>query len=368
MSSPTEVTLLLVEDSQSDAEIIERMLIEQRGTSSIGNERSLSIATVEHADTLSAGLDRIADGGVDGILLDMGLPDSKGLDTVSTVLEHTSKQPVVVLTGQKGMGVDAINCGAQDYLLKGRLTVDTLVRTISYAIERARISQNLRDRNRQLEHINEILRTELRNDMSMIIGHADGLRNRVEDDERATVDAVLEASNHALEVTDTVATVIDVIAENPRSEPRPVTLRRVLDVELERFRAAADVDLVVEWEVAQADSVTVVSIPALGKIFQQLLRNAATDTNAADLTITVTVKCTSERVSVAIADNGTGLSDTRKQQLTRSTATPTERPRTSAVWYLVRTVLDRVDGDLSIVDNDPKGTVITVHLDRVNTS
>lgn len=367
MCTSTGTTLLLVEDRPSDAEIIERMLVERRSDFAVGEDRSVDIDAIEHVSSLSRGIDRVASGDVDVVLLDLGLPDSDGLDTVSTMLEHASTTPVIVLTGQKGMGVDAIKRGAQDYLLKGRLNADGLVRTITYAIERARISRELRERNHQLELINEILRTDLRNDVSMIVGHADGLRERAEGDQ-ATIDAILEASNHALELTDTAAAVIDVIAESPTTDPRPVTLRRVLEAELERFRTDSDAELVVEWGPARGDPVTVAGTPTLGAVFQRVLQNAANGDSGEDVTVTVTVECTDEHVSVAVADDGTGMSNARKQQLIGSTSVTDPPTRLSADWYLVRTVLDRVHGDLSITDNDPRGTVVTVHLDRIDAS
>lgn len=364
MSTSTGGTLLLVEDRSSDAAIIERMLVERRSDFSTAEERPAYVDTVEHVDSLAAGIDCVADGDISVVLLDLGLPDSNGLETVSTMLEHTSV-PVIVLTGKKGMGIDAIQCGAQDYLLKGQLNADTLVRTISYAIERARISQELRDRTHQLERINEILRTELRDDVSMIVGHADGLRERSEG-ERATADAILDASTHALELTDTVGAVIDVITESPRSDPNPVALRRVLDPELERFRSDTDAELIVEWESPADETVSVTSIPMLSLVFRQILAHAVSDddTGTAAKTVEVTIGYTEGRVTVVIADDGAGMSDGRKQQLSRSTPGTDSQEQVSAVWYLVRTVLDRVNGDLSIVDNDPQGTVVTVHLDR----
>ncbi|MCU4744319.1 hybrid sensor histidine kinase/response regulator [Natronoglomus mannanivorans] len=366
MSISTETTLLLVEDRQSDAAFVEQMLVEHRGDFGVSDDPSIEIDAVEHVDSLSAGVERVTDGDIDIVLLDLGLPDSNGLETVSTMLEHTATVPVIVLTGQKGMGVEAIKRGAQDYLVKGRLNADLLVRTITYAIERARISEDLRDRNHQLELINQILRTDLRNDVSMIVGRTDQLRERIDGDDRATVDAILEASNHALELTDTAATVIDVIAERPTADLQPYNLRRVLTAELERFRTDTDAKLTLEWEPDECESVSVAGTPMLSAVFEKLLANAAGDADRTDVMITVTVECTNDRVSVSIADTGEEMSEARKRQLVDPIQSVTAQAGISADWYFVRTVLESVGGDLSIENNAPQGTVVTVSLDRIS--
>ncbi len=368
MSMSTGTTLLLVEDCQSDAAFVEQMLVEHRGEFGVSEDPSIEIDAVEHVGSLAEGVERVAGGDIDIVLLDLGLPDSNGLETVSTMLEYTETVPVIVLTGQKGMGVEAIKRGTQDYLVKGRLNADLLVRTITYAIERARLSQDLRDRTHQLELINQILRTDLRNDVSMIVGRADQLRERIDGDDQATVDAILEASNHALELTDTAAAVIDVIAESPTADPQPYNLKRVLEAELERFRTDSTATLSFEWGPDECESVSVAGTPMLSAVFEQLLTNAARDTGGADATITVTVECTNDRVSVSVADNGEEMSEARKRQLADPTTLGTPQTGISASWYFVTTVLESVGGDLSIRNNAPQGTVVTVALDRISSN
>jgi DNA-binding response OmpR family regulator len=86
---PSEIRILLIEDNPGDARLIQEMLIEA------GSNQS----DLERCDRLSAGLERINSGGVDALLLDLGLPDSNGIDTFLRVYAQAPEVPTVVLTG-----------------------------------------------------------------------------------------------------------------------------------------------------------------------------------------------------------------------------------------------------------------------------
>ena len=88
--SDRPATVLLIEDNPGDARLIREMLAEG------GGDRF----KLECADRLSTGLERLAEGGVDIVLLDLGLPDSQGLDTLHKVIAEVPEVPItVVLTG-----------------------------------------------------------------------------------------------------------------------------------------------------------------------------------------------------------------------------------------------------------------------------
>ncbi|MCC7566352.1 MAG: PAS domain-containing protein [Methanomicrobiaceae archaeon] len=129
--------ILVIEDNPADVYLIREVLSEQQGVS----------FDIFHADNLSSGLSRLSGGGIDVILLDLGLPDSQGIDTVRAVSGHPSDVPIVVLTGldDEETGVRALQEGAQDYLVKGGMSGPSLVRAIRYAIERNRIERALRE-------------------------------------------------------------------------------------------------------------------------------------------------------------------------------------------------------------------------------
>ncbi|MDD5302825.1 MAG: hybrid sensor histidine kinase/response regulator [Elusimicrobia bacterium] len=103
--------------------------------------------SLEGAETLKAGLLRIETGGYDVILLDLNLPDSRGLDTVAAACAKAGGTPVVVMTcfEDESVGLEAIGLGAQDYLIKDRLNMTLLGRSIRFAIERSALLRELRE-------------------------------------------------------------------------------------------------------------------------------------------------------------------------------------------------------------------------------
>ena len=138
-----KIKVLLVEDNPGDARLIQEML----------SEAGASAFALEQADMLSTGLERLAAGGIDAVLLDLGLPDSSGLDTFITVHAQAPDVPIVMLTGldDAELAIKAVQEGAQDYLPKNKLDSELLVRTIRYAIERKKTETHI-------EHLNSVLK------------------------------------------------------------------------------------------------------------------------------------------------------------------------------------------------------------------
>jgi len=120
--------ILLIEDDTGDARLIREML----------SETNEGAAEMEWEQTLASGLERLASERFEVLLLDLTLPDSLGLDTLQSV--HTFEQsiPVVVLTclEDDGTAREALKSGAQDFLVKEKITPDSLGRSIRYAMDR----------------------------------------------------------------------------------------------------------------------------------------------------------------------------------------------------------------------------------------
>lgn len=102
--------------------------------------------SVESAGSLAIGMERLAANSVQAVLLDLTLPDSRGLDTVVRVRSQFAQVPIVVLSGQDDemMALAALKLGAQDFLVKGAANSQVIIRSIRYAMERKRADDELR--------------------------------------------------------------------------------------------------------------------------------------------------------------------------------------------------------------------------------
>ena len=135
-ADPSSVRVLLVEDNPADARLMELMLTEEQRLGS-GTTRFELV----HAGRLAAALEQISQSAFDVVLLDLSLPDSRGIETVVQAHAAASQVPLIVLTGldDEVMGMQALLEGAQDYLVKGRIDRQVLARALRYGIERHRL-------------------------------------------------------------------------------------------------------------------------------------------------------------------------------------------------------------------------------------
>jgi len=144
------IHVLLVEDNPDDG----RLFLELIRDTGAGRLK------LEHVTRLSTALDRLSHGNFDLVLLDLSLPDEQGLPTLTRAHAHAPNVPIVVLTGldDEALAMKALRAGAQDYLVKGRVDGDLLVRSIRYATERARGVEALE---RREEHYRSLIENSL---------------------------------------------------------------------------------------------------------------------------------------------------------------------------------------------------------------
>lgn len=130
------IKVLLVEANPADARSIQEALQEVRDVP----------FKVEYANRLSMGLQRLADGDIDVLLLDLSLPDSQGLETFIKAHVRAPEVPIVVLSSvdDDEFALETVRNGAQDYLVKGQTDRHVLVRAVRYAIGRHQMQEELR--------------------------------------------------------------------------------------------------------------------------------------------------------------------------------------------------------------------------------
>jgi serine/threonine-protein kinase len=132
--SATNIRVLLIEDSETDADLIMCYLADETGGVRF---------EVEWVQSLAEGLMHLDAGSIDAVLSDLSLPDADGLETFHRIRQRAEGVPVVVLTGLEDTAVamEAVKDGAQDYLFKGDISGRLLVRAMRFAIERKRAGQ-----------------------------------------------------------------------------------------------------------------------------------------------------------------------------------------------------------------------------------
>ena len=113
---------------------------------------------LEWASSLAAGLARLAQNDIDIVLLDLALPDSEGLETFNRIHRSVPDLPVIVLTATNNddIAIQAMQAGAQDYLVKGEINRHLLQRAMRYAIERQRSESALRESQRLIQEIADV--------------------------------------------------------------------------------------------------------------------------------------------------------------------------------------------------------------------
>jgi serine phosphatase RsbU (regulator of sigma subunit) len=129
--SLTRLRVLLVEDDDADAFLVEELLAEAQAAVDLTIVRTVAQARAYFDD-------------VDCVLLDLGLPDAQGIDGLRRVLAEAKRVAVCVLTGRQDahLGIAAVAEGAQDYLVKGHVDGVLLARALQYAVERKRADEN----------------------------------------------------------------------------------------------------------------------------------------------------------------------------------------------------------------------------------
>ncbi len=145
------VKILLVEDDPDDVWVVRNLL----------GDRWDSPFTLSHVELLSTGVERLREEHFDVVLLDLELPDSTGLETFFVMYTNAGGVPIVVLSGydDEQTAMKAVQAGAQDYLVKGQVDDNAMVRSIRYAIERSRrrdVEEELRSTSEEFRIAGEI--------------------------------------------------------------------------------------------------------------------------------------------------------------------------------------------------------------------
>ena len=365
----TPLTILLVEDNPDDARLVEWALStvpdpqsQSQSLEPYGGEDEplIEIGSLVTARRLSAAVDETRSQLPDVVLLDLDLPDSRGIETLEAFISRTPPVPVIVLTGrdETDLGVTAIRRGAQDYIYKGDLTNALLLRTIRYAVERHGIQNQLRNATDRLRLTNKIVRRQLRNDISVIVGQADELSEESQHNEQS-VDAILDAAYDLEATADITAEFTEITATSDGSGPTH-DLGTVVAAAVDRVEQTTGVSIVSGLD-PKASRIS--CRPTLRVAITHLLYDAVDRTNDSG-EVSIVTESTNGVSSVTIRNTGTELSGVHEELLAAGSEPGVINPQASVGLQLAAMIL--VDSELSVEvqSNSPTGSEIRLHIEN----
>jgi len=349
---PKFIRVFLVEESESDARLVEEML------GADGGGQFILSGVFQRLEKAICGLE--TGGGVDVILLDLALPDSQGIKTFLRLSQAAPDQPVVVLTGRDDaqLAIETVRQGAQDCLVKHEMTGRMLVRSIQYAIERknaelegrgvredlekqveeltlalANVNQRLsaaldqlsatqhaatqQDRLHAMERMAGGIAHDFNNALSPILAHSEWLLRKPgaltnEPSLRKALCNIHESAGRCVEVVLRLRQFCRARDEFDPFEPLDLceVAQQVIDLTQPSWKDQAQVrgcHIVVETHFSETPKI-LGAREDLVELFANLILNAV-DAIPEDGVISVSVGCQEGRVVVSISDNGVGMSE-----------------------------------------------------------
>jgi len=212
--------ILYIDDDPAEVFIIEEMLAQAPGFA----------YELVHSDNLTTAFEILESSSFDVVLLDLGLPESMGIDTLEQFLRVHQQTAVVVVTGLNDfeVSVSAIEKGAQDYIVKGQYEPLMLIKTIKFAIERKKW-QELATRQIKLESLGTLsggIAHEFNNILAVILGNIELAADMMPDDNPVKA-YIEEAGAASLRAREVVRKLLNV-AQKMRASRTPILIGPVV--------------------------------------------------------------------------------------------------------------------------------------------
>ena len=217
-----------------------------------------------------------------------------------------------------------------------------------------------KQREQELEMLNRIVRHDIRNDLSVLLGWAQMLEEHVDDDGREYLEKILNSGEHVVELTEIAREYAATVTTDKDAAIGPTPIRDILETELSlREESFPEAEFVVQ------DSLPDVAVAAnsmLSSVFRNLLNNAVQHNDKDTPVVEVSCELRDETVEVRVADNGPGIPDRQKDGIFGKGEKGLDSPGTGIGLYLVHTLVDQFGGEVWAEANDPTGTVFVVQL------
>lgn len=267
--------VLLVEDNAGDARLLREMFSKEKA----GSFELTHKVRMSEAEVL------LARGGIDVVLLDMGLPDGHGIENLRRARAASPDVVMMVLTGQddEALAAEAIKEGAQDYLIKGQIENRALPRALRHAIDRQRMqAESDRMRNLQLQlrddflsHVSHELRSPLTSIYSFTTIVADGVAGATSPQQADCLQIVLRNVRQLQAMIEDLLEVTQVQEGRLTIELEPVSVVEAIEYAVDtRKGAAREKEIVVSVQCPEGLPLAYANATRVRQILNILLDNA----------------------------------------------------------------------------------------------
>lgn len=224
-----------------------------------------------------------------------------------------------------------------------------------YAVESNEQLAKTNDLSKLLRINQRVLRHNLRNDLSVALGHLENIEDAAEtDDFSHDIDVIRD---HLETLLETTARTRKIVAIWDTAETTELELTSIIDTQIQHVREAHPTGTLASRLPTEC---RVTAHPALPLAIREALTNAIQH-NSADVSVTVTVECHGDTVHLTIADTGSGIPATDRQAITLPEETPLTHTRGLGLWILYWTIR-MSDGTIAFENNEPSGAVVRITL------
>jgi signal transduction histidine kinase len=345
----SKIEILLVEDNRADARLIEELL----------KEVEITTFVIDFAENLADVKSIIKEKTFDVILLDLGLPDSHGLETVVWMNKCCRHTPIIVLTGfdDEKTGIDSIKNGAQDYLIKGNIDPNMLSRTIMYCIEREQIKIQLSESNSMKELLLDIIAHDLKNPAGVIKGFADfGIKT---DPENEFLQEIQDGINSLLKVIDNT-TVLSKVASGDEVDKKAINITEMINTISKEFAP------LLESEKMKLDlklqKNTIVSVnPIISEVFRNYISNAIKYANKGKKII-IDMKDEDGILTVNVIDHGTTIARKDRINIFKRNVQLGYTNGSGLGLAIVKRIADAHNAEVGIKPNNQTGNIFYIRI------
>ncbi|MDH3335309.1 MAG: response regulator [Rhodospirillaceae bacterium] len=372
-SAPESLKILLVEDSSTSAMLVHNVL---EGGDEVHGKFFLT-----HCKTLGEAIESIKKQEFDLVLLDLTLPDSIGLETLSRIRTAAPEMAVVVLTAtdDESVGLEALQTGAQDYLIKDETYPKLLKRSISYARERFLIERSLRNARDKSDTANKAksdflasMSHEFRTPMNAILGFGQMLTynkaSPLDPTQQEYVDIILRSGEHLLDLINDTLDLAKIEAGMAEIKLEPVNTSKLIDECIDLVSPLAkNRGISINTNTKETQSAQVLADETrLKQVLINLFSNGIKYNNE-NGKLDISIKQTgNDWVRIDVTDTGNGIAEENMEKVfvafERLEAENSEVEGTGVGLAVTKELVERMGGTIGLESTVGKGSTFWIEL------